>query len=99
MSSKNSINFGNIVKRSSCLNSVCESIDSQRLFSQLKEDLSNLQTSGKSSIPYSVQSKFNSYIDRMCNIENASDYYYQPFELIGYLNESDNIRISFDSLI
>lgn len=94
MSSKNSINFRNIVKRSSCLNSVCESIDSQRLFSQLKEDLSNLQTSGKSSIPYSIQSKFNSYIDRMCNIENASDYYYQPFELIGYLNESDNIRMA-----
>ena len=60
MSNKNSINFGNIVKRSSCLNSGCESIDSQRLFSQLKEDLSNLQTSGKSSIPYSIQSKFNS---------------------------------------
>ena len=87
MANKKSIKYGTIFKRSSCLNSTTESkIDSAKRFSILENHLEkSVDKNGQ--ISPSVKSSLRSFIESICNLENASTFYRQPLYIIQELNK------------
>ena len=84
MAVKNKLKYGTILKRSSCLRAINEStsVDSQKLFNNLENQL-NISKNGMEA---GVQEALKLYIESMCNVENASEYYWQPFSIISSFN-------------
>lgn len=87
MATKNKLKYGTILKRSSCLNSEATSVDSQKLFENLKYYIENSEN-GKDT---GIQRPLRLYIESMSNVDNASNYYWQPFEIVSFLNSKNQI--------
>lgn len=90
MATKNNFKFSTILKRSSCLNSVNENtkvVDSQTLY----EHLEALMKNTKNGREQSVQCSLKSYLESLCNLPNASKYYWQPVSLIEKFNKIDKV--------
>ena len=90
MTSKNSVTFGLITKRSSSLlkNINESSIDSNRLFENVKTMIDN-----KSS-DYNIRSSIHKYLESLCNIESANKNYFQPLLLAEIFTENGNTELS-----
>ena len=87
------INFGTILKRSNCLNSTNESVDCNKRFDNLIKILENNKDG---SISPSVKNSLYSYIESLCDLNNASKYYRNPLFIIQELNQKD---INFSNYI
>ena len=89
--SKKIVNYDTILKRSRCLNSssISEStkVDSQKIFNNLNRSI-DTKKNGRNA---DTQQFLRSYIESMCNTENASTYYYQIFDLLEKFNEVDPV--------
>lgn len=89
MSTKNTIKFSTILKRSQCLNSLSESSrknNCDRLYENVIRLLERCRT-GKEP---NVQLALRSYLENMCDSYNASNYYWQPLKLIEEFNKIDS---------
>lgn len=87
---KKTINYNTILKRSRCTNtSLTEStkVDSQKIFNNLVESV-NKYKNGRNA---TTQQLLRSYIESMCNSDNASKYYYQFFNLLEKFNDIDPV--------
>ena len=88
MATKSKVNFSTILKRSTCMNSIMESsqiLDSEKRYSMLKSSIEN----SNSFRAVNVQNLLKSYLESMCNSQNATRYYWQPFELVETFNKID----------
>ena len=92
----NRLDFGLIFKRSSCLNSTESKIDSERMFSLLENNQLKSMKLGR--VNTSLQNAIDNYVDRLCNKENASQYWYRGLELIQKINENE-CRREADKLV
>lgn len=82
MSAKSKIKLGTILKRSSCIRSISESVlseETQRLYDSLTKRIEE----GK----VDTNDLLRSYIDSLCNTESASRYYDQPLRLVEKFND------------
>ena len=89
MANKISINFGTICKRSSCINSVSESIDANKRYNNLNLQLKSLTEKGGQIISPSIKSSLKSFIESINNVENANKYYRYPLYIIQEINSID----------
>lgn len=90
MATKTKINFGTILKRSTCLNySVHESTvpDSDRLFSNIKSMLEKCKTARETNL----QSAIRMHLESLSNTVNADDNYWQPLYYIEQINTKDTM--------
>lgn len=84
------VTYNAILKRSRCLNSpITEStkVDSQKIFNNLNRSI-EIRKNGRNA---DTQQLLRSYIESMCNYDNASRYYRQIFELLENFNEVDPV--------
>ena len=84
MSAKSKIKLGTILKRSSCIRSISESVlseETQRLYDSLTKRIEE----GK--VDANTNDLLRSYIDSLCNTESASRYYDQPLRLVEKFND------------
>lgn len=88
--SRKIVNYNTILKRSRCLNSaVTEStkVDSTKIFNNLNRSI-EIRKNGRNA---DTQQLLRSYIESLCNTENASSNYYQIFSLLEKFNEIDPV--------
>ena len=88
--SRKIVGYNTILKRFRCLNSaVTEStiVDSQKIFNNLSKSIET-KRNGRNA---DTQQLLRSYIESMCNTENATSYYYQIFELLEKFNDIDPV--------
>lgn len=86
MPNKSTINFGTILKRSTCLNStsqINESVHADELFDRA---ISAIQKS-KDGTDYTINSSVNSFIEAISNKECADKYYWQPLKILSEMNK------------
>lgn len=88
--SKKIVNYNTILKRSRCLNSaVTEStkVDSNKIFNNLNRSI-EIKKNGRNA---DTQQLLRSFIESLCNTENASSNYYQIFNLLETFNTVDPV--------
>lgn len=90
MNAKSKIKLNQILKRSSCLNSIIESnsMHSENV-ERLYDNIMNKIESGNGK-DANIKRQLRSYIENLCNTESASQYYYQPISLIEEFNKIDS---------
>lgn len=84
------VTYNAILKRSRCLNSaITEStkVDSQKIFNNLNRSI-EIRKNGRNA---DTQQLLRSYIESMCNYDNATQHYQQIFELLENFNEVDPV--------
>ena len=64
------LDFGNIFKRSSCLNSTESKIDSEKIYNTLENRLESIKDGY---VPTSVENSLRSYTEALTNKDNASN--------------------------
>lgn len=78
------IDFGTILKRSKCINSLSEScIDTKKRYKYLENQILNKQPI------LSIKNSLRSYIESLCDHKNANMYFRQPLHLIQEFNKYD----------
>ena len=89
MANRININFGTIFKRSSCLNSITESktMDAGRIFNNLDNQLKAKSNDGY--VSPSIKNSLRSFIEGICDVDNASKYFRQPLYLMQEFNKYD----------
>lgn len=88
--SRKIVNYTTILKRSRCLNSaVTEStkVDSNKIFNNLNRSI-EIKKNGRNA---DTQQLLRSFIESLCNTENASSNYYQIFNLLETFNTVDPV--------
>ena len=92
MANKNSINFGTIFKRSSCLNAVSEEkvLNSEKRFQNLKTQLEAISDKDGQEVSPSIKSSLKSFLESICNNVNADQFYYHPLYLMQEFNRLDS---------
>ena len=88
--SRKIVNYNTILKRSRCLNSaVTEStkVDSNKIFNNLNRSI-EIKKNGRNA---DTQRLLRSFIESLCNTENASSNYYQIFNLLETFNTVDPV--------
>ena len=90
MSRRGNMNFGTVLKRSNCLNAKPESmkIDSEKRFEIAKEQLELCKQNGH--LNFTTENLIKSYIESVCNSENANKNYILPLYFVQELNELDS---------
>lgn len=78
------LDFANIFKRSSCLNSTESKIDSEKIFTTLEGKLESIKNGY---IPVSIENSLRSYTESLANKDNASSYWYRGLEIISTLDK------------
>lgn len=82
--SRINIDFGTILKRSKCINSLSEScIDTKKRYKYLENQILNKQSF------LSIKNSLRSYIESLCDHKNANMYFRQPLHLIQEFNKYD----------
>ena len=90
MNAKSKIKLNQILKRSSCLNSIVESNSMHnKTAERLYDSIMNKIESGNGK-DANIKRQLRSYIENLCNTESASQYYYQPISLIEEFNKIDS---------
>lgn len=90
MSNRKILNYAIILKRSRCLNTaITEStkVDSNKIFDSLNKSIET-KKNGRNA---DTQRLLRSYIESLCNLENASSNYYQIFSLLEKFNDIDPV--------
>ena len=83
-SSRINIDFGTILKRSKCINSLSESCtDAKKRYEYLENNIHNKQSNSY------IKNSLRSYIESLCDHKNANMYFRQPLYLIQEFNKSD----------
>jgi len=88
--SRKIVNYTTILKRSRCLNSaVTEStkVDSNKIFNNLNRSI-EIKKNGRNA---DTQQLLRSFIESLCNTQNASSNYYQIFNLLETFNTVDPV--------
>ena len=91
MLNKSTINFSTILKRSTCVNSICESVSVDaidRLFNIAVESVEK----SKNGKEYLLENNLKAYLEAIGNTDSATKCYWGPLKILSDLNKKEFVN-------